>query len=577
MNRCFPVSSLLFLLLVPWLNGTYHEDIGWDRLVEEFGDNLPLGRNVKVSLIESPAAGSYQPDTGNFELEGKSFSMKSGDSGKSSHATVVAQRFFGTHSAMAKAIDEIDVYEAVHWLRQGFLRTEEPDLPEAESSRVQNHSWVGMFDESPEVNREAVRRLDYAIERDGFVALVALRNDTAEVPPLLAHSYNAISIGRPNGSHSRGGTWFDEAGRTRPDIVSPGGYFTSFSVPVVSSAVAVLLEEADRTAGLLNARRNPQVIKSILMAGATKAGFSGWTRSDDRPLDPIFGAGQLDIYNSYRILTGGEHAPDSAALLPGSGWHLSATGSSERPTYYFSFDEKKETFAAHLTWHRIVAPDEPSAFADADVRLARMDLRLFEIEGTEPGQEIQISNDPVNNNQHLYVEDLPPGDYALRVGWIDDPSVGEAAYALAWDAAAPSPSSFGEWREQFFSGAELDDEETSGPDADPDNDGIPNLLEYALGGQPHRPDRTILPAIETAVEDGAEYLSLTFTRPVGPGDIEYRVDASSQLSDWSKGAGILTGSTPGPAGSVTEKYRHPEPVEARKRSFLRLTIHKTGT
>jgi hypothetical protein len=46
------------------------------------------------------------------------------------------------------------------------------------------------------------------------------------------------------------------------------------------------------------------------------------------------------------------------------------------------------------------------------------------------------------------------------------------------------PGTFGDWALHQFSEAQLTDDSISGTGADPDGDGAPNLLEYAMGGQP---------------------------------------------------------------------------------------------
>lgn len=556
------------------LHGAYRETVGWNKLVAELGEEVPLGRGIAVSLIESPPFnGNYQPDTNNFEFPGKSFTMRSGDSGISSHATIVAQLFFGNSSSMARAIDTIDVYESVDWLFTGFLRVAEEEPPAIETRRVQNHSWTGAFTDGQVWNVEAIRRFDYAIERDGFVAVVALSNNTGAVPALLAHSYNAITVGRPDGNHSRGGTWFDKAGRVRPDLVTPGALFTNFA-PIISSAAAVLLEEADRNPGLANARHHPQVIKSVLMAGASKVPFSNWSRTPEQPLDEVFGAGQLDIYNSYRILTGGEHDPTEEPFAPDAGWHLGNTASGSGQAFLFSFDREQETFTVNLTWNRRVIPEGGADFLAADILLAHLELRLFEMDGTEPGDEIQTSTDPLNNNQHLYTTELPAGDYALIVNRIDG-LTDDFAYALAWNAvAAPigPPKTFAAWRNLFFSDDELNDPDISGPGADPDGDTIPNLMEYALGADPRQAGRNILPVEGIVTEESLHYVALTMTRPIGLEDIAYRVDTSSDLKTWAEGAGVLINSAENEDGTVTETYRDPDPLDAATRRFLRLTI-----
>jgi hypothetical protein len=46
------------------------------------------------------------------------------------------------------------------------------------------------------------------------------------------------------------------------------------------------------------------------------------------------------------------------------------------------------------------------------------------------------------------------------------------------------PGTFGDWALRQFTSAQLADASVSSADADPDGDGAPNLLEFAMGGQP---------------------------------------------------------------------------------------------
>ena len=64
---------------------------------------------------------------------------------------------------------------------------------------------------------------------------------------------------------------------------------------------------------------------------------------------------------------------------------------------------------------------------------------------------------------------------------------------------------------------------------DPDNDGISNFLEYALGGDPTVSDPQILP--QASMQDG--HLCLSFTRNANLTDLTYTVSASNDLMVWS--------------------------------------------
>ena len=99
------------------------------------------------------------------------------------------------------------------------------------------------------------------------------------------------------------------------------------------------------------------------------------------------------------------------------------------------------------------------------------------------------------------------------------------------DLSATASTPLQLWREQYFettvnSGDAADD-------ADPDHDGIPNLVEYALGTRPDSADAdhgaTNLPAIST----GDERPALSFSIPSpSPAELTYEVLASTDLADW---------------------------------------------
>ncbi len=74
-------------------------------------------------------------------------------------------------------------------------------------------------------------------------------------------------------------------------------------------------------------------------------------------------------------------------------------------------------------------------------------------------------------------------------------------------------------------------------DGDPDLDGVTNLQEYAFAMDPAIPDAHLLPQIEPVVHGGEHYLGISFFRPAGPAspsDIEYAVEHSTDLENWTR-------------------------------------------
>jgi surface-anchored protein len=75
---------------------------------------------------------------------------------------------------------------------------------------------------------------------------------------------------------------------------------------------------------------------------------------------------------------------------------------------------------------------------------------------------------------------------------------------------------------------------TNGPAADPDGDGIPNALEYALGLNPHTVSTTGLPTFSWVTDGGKTYGALSFTRVKVATDVAYLPSVRNDLTsgDW---------------------------------------------
>jgi len=132
----------------------------------------------------------------------------------------------------------------------------------------------------------------------------------------------------------------------------------------------------------------------------------------------------------------------------------------------------------------------------------------------------------------------------------------------------PPPSAFAQWNASHFSLSELSDSTVSGPAADPDHDGLANLLEYALATDPrHATDSG--PQLATVEDSGATYLTLTFNRIADPA-LTYLVQTSATLAaDSWQNLWSSTG-TANQAGTVTVRDNTPLATSAAR--FLRLKV-----
>ena len=310
--------------------------------------------------------------------------------------------------------------------------------PAAQGFAVGNHSYIGNGNTDAETT-DINRRMDFVINRDNTVMVVGANNGAANATPqIFAPSYNAITVGRTDGGHSRGevgGTYGN--GRFRPDIVAPAGA-TSFSTPIVGSAAALLIDAAQGTNGIQN-----EVIKSTLFAGATKSEFASWDRTTTRPIDEVFGFGELNILNSYHIWEGGEHegsTSDPASEINLDGWDYGDFNGTDDLFYDFSIGpfERITELSAALVWNVDVTDNDANAGVfDATTSLANLDLELYDSSGTFLGSLLDSSLSTDYNAEHIFMQDLATGSYTFRI-------TGDSAtdFGFSWRiTAVPEPSS----------------------------------------------------------------------------------------------------------------------------------------
>jgi hypothetical protein len=463
LGRVFAVLGLISLGAAPLAGATWSRAaVGYEMLQQRVGASLPTGNGGVISQVEATnSAGAYYVDGSNAQFNGSldpfsspvnftdgSFGAGNGVTG---HATgTVGARFYGDTDSLAPGANEVVLYSASHWLAN-IVKYNSSAPPEAQDFRVQNHSWVHTLAPVPPApqppplpstehadNVKVLKRFDYMIETanggTGMTAVVGLNNNTNPLPYLLTHSYNAIAVGKTDGIHSAGLTLGPDAtppddtygpGRSKPDIVAPLPSSSAASA-AVSSAATLLYDAVEGTDA-----SNNEVIKSMLLAGATKNEFSSWNRSSTQPLDDVFGAGELNIYNSYLMHLGGKHSGTAgvpATAAPSYGWDYQdrkndALVGDIQYEFEIPTGSTAQELSIVLAWNAKVTDTDPSGNFSPSQSLQNLDLRFY----NSTGNLIDESISTVDNVEHLYFTNLGPGAYTLNVnnaaGWD---------FGLAW-------------------------------------------------------------------------------------------------------------------------------------------------
>ncbi|MGI9012985.1 MAG: hypothetical protein ACR2GY_01905 [Phycisphaerales bacterium] len=459
-NRSIAVASVAVTFstvltpCVAWAGAPYQDELGYLDLIERLGGNAPDGTGILAGHVE--AGSSYAPDMNHAEFNGKTFTLKSGASGTSNHATRVGRNFYGLTSSVAAGIADIHLYSANGWLQNDFLRVGPGSTPPITVPvDIFNCSWIGTF-QNNDADNNALRRADFAIDSQDLVMAVGVNNGSGPLDvndTLMSHAFNVISVGRTTGNHHHGTTraGIDGPGRMRPDIVAPDTA-TSWSTGLISGCVAVLQETAASLPGL---QGNPnaddaEVIKAVLLAGAQHR--PGWTNNPATsgsnrgvtatPYDETYGVDVANVNSSHLIFTGLEHdgatTPPTGGSVPASGWDLFPINSNQSRHWRFQLADVKDEVSMLVTWHRRTSSD----FSTSD--LPNLDLELFAVDGGGnlvslrgnaglsafiEGNIASVSD--VDNVEHLYIKGLAAGNYILRVKRSAD-SLDSWVGAVAW-------------------------------------------------------------------------------------------------------------------------------------------------
>ncbi|MDD2758776.1 MAG: thrombospondin type 3 repeat-containing protein [Methylomonas sp.] len=445
-------------------NADYRSDIAYTRLKDELiasGIAVPNGDGVKISQVEASSSSTtaiFAPDPNATALVGKSFAypgltscatLPCLPSEYSSHATGVANTFFGNTVSMAKGINDIHSYEVNQWISSlyslGTYSTTTTDR------RVANHSWVstGIGNSDAAI----LRIVDRQVDRNEYIQVAATSGR------LLSNAYNVIAVGLTSSTANNSSAAIDTSylqGRAVTDLVAPA-VSLSTATPIVAAATALLVQIGHQQTGLslafsnisgvgtiYNAERS-ETIKAVLMAGADREtnnssgygninGYRSADRQTANGLDSRYGAGQLNVDNSYYILTAGEQNSQedggaNTGQIGDAGFDYDPSfgglnGSNSTASYVFTASSN-ESIKASLVWN--VSVSNNSALTTT---IHHLGLSLIDV--TDGGSIKANSESLIDNTQNIAWDNLIAGhQYRLSVDSLEASNF-KADYAVAW-------------------------------------------------------------------------------------------------------------------------------------------------
>jgi len=311
--------------------------------------------------------------------------------------------------------------------------------------------------------------------------------------PGVAHRF----IGKERNLNQRSSVSLVAPGRKLKALLLNGGERvlsgTSFAAPQITGGVALLQEYGDRRINSLleqhgavptdapwslDARRH-EVMKAVLLNASDKLRErDSLTRIGDRlgmtktivgqtnkdwlasrahysqtmPLDPLFGAGQLNLRRAHQQFSAGQYSPD-AMDIPRRGWDYNNVGLgadlnnlSTYRDYSISQPLQRGSYlAVTLAWDRkveLIDNDDSGEYSLGDRfrdrGLNNLDLYLMAEDETSTRRSVWASTSSVDSVEHLFHRIPKTGRYKLRVQYSQQVNTPSQNYAIAWWGASPS-------------------------------------------------------------------------------------------------------------------------------------------
>jgi len=298
-------------------------------------------------------------------------------------------------------------------------------------------------------------------------------------------------------------------------------------------------------------------------AGASFINWTGSVTSTQNPLTVVMDGNKTITANFTVSIADAADAPNLTFATGGTkGWFGQSTTTHDGTDAVQSGDIGN----SQQSWFQTTVTGPGTLSYWARVSSESGDVLEVGIDGLTPRDRI---GGLVNWQKKTY--EIESGTHTIRWNYIKD-FIDDGGADTAWVdeiSWVPSTVNFNTWRATHFTTGELADISVSGPNADPDHDGIVNLIEFALGGLPKDGGSRPAPATSYETTGGERYLTLAVTKPSGVGGFNYVIKVSSDLKNWSSGTPHTTTLTD---DTTVLKVRDNTPAGSGTNRFIRLEV-----
>ncbi len=445
----FKLFCLLLGILIPtFLSAqTWQRRMDFDELQSYLGPSIPTGTNISVGQVEAnPTTSVYLPQAtavdapfaGSGIFSGTTFHPESGAGTQLGHANSVGNFYYGNTNSLIPNTPSVFCWGSganPSLANNSYYSIIQSPNSIDDDVKTVSMALISLTSNLPNVNF-FTRVLDWTADQENVLQFAGMNNGSSSAyPTLFINGYNTLSVGRADGAHSAGTvpSGVDGDGRRKPEIVcqSPAGsQATSWSTATAASVAGFLYDTAE-TLSVTAVSDHPEIVKALILAGATKNRFPSWNKTSSDPIDDTYGAGEINVFYSYMMLAEGEQSYTAPVNTIGWDWNdYNSTKSLFDPTlttfdYEFTVPAAATSeLSAFITWNSNVTRTVSESIDFTRDPLANLDLELLD----STGAQVQISNSSIYNLEHIYLKELAPGTYKLRVT-TDTPN---RDFAIAW-------------------------------------------------------------------------------------------------------------------------------------------------